>query len=148
VVVILIAWEGLQLKALLGTLLPPCILLLVLLKRCSCGYGNNEGEGGEEEEETKPAPLELTKVTFTCLLAVAVAVPGVTTTASPGFWKKVFVFCAAAAVPLGLLWRLLTHKNAPSPAVLRAVNDSSFLAQAFLFFAGIAFWGMAVSAPN
>ncbi|WVZ71215.1 hypothetical protein U9M48_019829, partial [Paspalum notatum var. saurae] len=98
-----------------------------------------------DEEETKPAPLELTKVTFTGFLAVAV--PGVTT-ASPGIANTVFVGCAAASVLSGILWRLLTHAEAPSQDVREAVNLSSFSALACLFCAGIAFWVMAANAPN
>ncbi|CAL4950045.1 unnamed protein product [Urochloa decumbens] len=134
VVVILITWEGLQIVACL-ILLPPAILLFVLLIRCSCGDGLDG-----VKEETKPAPLELTKVAFTGFLALAV--PGITS-APPGGASKFFVFCAASTVVLGLLWRLLTHDKAPSPAVRKAVNHSSLLAQAFLFCAGISFGKMA-----
>ncbi|CAO2162416.1 unnamed protein product [Urochloa humidicola] len=137
VVVILITWEGLQIAACL-ILLPPAIPLSVLLIHCSCG---DDLDG--VEEETKPAPLELTKVAFTGFLALAV--PGITS-APPGTANnKFFVFCAASTVVLGLLWRLLTHDNAPTPAVRKAVNHSSFLAQLFLFCAGISFGKMAVN---
>lgn len=139
-VVILITWEGLQIAAWL-TLVLPCILALYLL--CA----DKETQAAEAAAGAKPVPLELTKATFTGLLAVAVAVPGVTS-ASPGIWKKIFVFCTAATVPLGLFWRLLTHKTKASTAVDKAVDLCSLLAQAFLFCAGFAFWVMAGSAPN
>ncbi|CAO2208122.1 unnamed protein product [Urochloa humidicola] len=137
VVVVLITWEGLKIAACL-ILLPPAIPLFVLLIHCDCG---DDLKG--VQEETKPAPLELTKVAFTGFLALAV--PGIVTSAPPGTANKFFVFCAASTVVLGLLWRLLTHENAPTLAVRKAVNYSSFLVQVFLFCAGISFGKMAVN---
>ncbi|CAO2202907.1 unnamed protein product [Urochloa humidicola] len=99
----------------------------------------------EESEDQKPVPLELTKVAFTGFLAVAV--PSVTNP-SVGKPSIFFVLCTAAAVLLGLLWRLLTHVAKPTAAVLKAANHASFFAHTFMSLAGVAFWVMAVNASK
>jgi len=111
----------------------------------SASSDSDKPQQQKEPEDQKPAPLELTKVAFTGFLAVAV--PNVAN-ASVGIPSILFVLFTAAAVLLGLLWRLLTHEAKPSAAVLKAANHASFCAHTFIFFAGVAFWVMAANAPK
>ncbi|CAO2203447.1 unnamed protein product [Urochloa humidicola] len=110
----------------------------------SASSDSDKAQQPEEPEDQKPAPLELTKVAFTGFLAVAV--PNVTN-ASAGIPCILFVLFTAAAVLLGLSWRLLTHE-AKSEAVLKAANHASFCAHLFISLAGGAFWVMAVNASK
>ncbi|WVZ88249.1 hypothetical protein U9M48_034792 [Paspalum notatum var. saurae] len=74
-----------------------------------------------------PASMELTKVTFTGFLAVSVPTYSDSSISS---YTHGFILLTAAAVVLGLGWRLLTHRTAPSRALVTVVPFPAMAANA------------------
>ncbi|KAJ1264670.1 hypothetical protein BS78_08G017800 [Paspalum vaginatum] len=107
------------------------------------GHGAAVGEGEEGEGFWRPASMELTKVTFTGFLAVSVPTYSDSSISS---YTHGFILLTAAAVVSGLGWRLLTHRMAPSRALVTAANVSSFCAHLCVAAAVVPFTTMAVNA--
>ncbi|CAL4950041.1 unnamed protein product [Urochloa decumbens] len=122
---------------------PMLISFVVWMYKALADDGVLQVQAGGEVEEFRPASLELTKITFTGFLAVSVPT---FSSSSVTNYTHGFILLTAAAVVSGLGWRLLTHRMAPSRALVTAASVASFSAHLCVAAAVIPFATMAANA--